>query len=381
MPIPLCTPRVIGRLILFLLLGNLLASNTRCLAQDALFSQYFAFKNILNPALAGFEDGAAFHTQYRRQWFVLDGGAKSFILQGASANFSIPAIQSGFSLSYLNSQMGEGALTWNQVALSYAWRTRSCNQVFSDREWELSLGGTLSYNTYNFQDNNFIFSDQLELFSNVLTTSQYQFRGDLQGLNPYVDISTGGLFNWEYGQNAVSVGVAVHHLVRVENSLFGREDTLSPRFTLHASHVFNRVFGGTSNQNIQIIALAKLDMQAASWPADNNWSQLIDMGLMFNLRNLPGVYGGALFRIANLSEVNQQTNAIVLVGGVELGNAIQLDRADYLTRIGFSWDINPSGLRSDGGGTFEISLSLNLPQFSLMGCNSRFKMKNQCPKF
>ncbi|MEM9936129.1 MAG: type IX secretion system membrane protein PorP/SprF, partial [Bacteroidota bacterium] len=154
MPIPLCTPRVIGRLILFLLLGNLLASNTRCLAQDALFSQYFAFKNILNPALAGFEDGAAFHTQYRRQWFVLDGGAKSFILQGASANFSVPAIQSGFSLSYLNSQMGEGALTWNQVALSYAWRTRSCNQVFSDREWELSLGGTLSYNTYNFQDNN-----------------------------------------------------------------------------------------------------------------------------------------------------------------------------------------------------------------------------------
>ncbi|MEM8898798.1 MAG: PorP/SprF family type IX secretion system membrane protein [Bacteroidota bacterium] len=381
MPITLRNTCVIGRLFFIFFLGNVLLPSTKSSAQDALFSQYFAFKNILNPALAGFEDGTSFQTQYRRQWFVLDGGAQSFVLQGAAANFSVPAIQSGFSLSYLNSQMGEGALNWNQVALSYAWRTRSCNQVFSERDWELSLGSTVSYNSYNFQDNNFIFSDQLELFSNSLNASQYQFRGDLQGLNPYVDISAGALFNWEYGHNAVTIGVATHHFVRVENSLFGRDDTLSPRFTVHASHVFNRVFGGTNDQNIQIIALAKLDMQAASWPADGNWSRLIDMGLMFNLRNLPGVYGGALFRIANLAELTEQTNAIVLVGGVELGNAIKLDRADYLTRIGFSWDINPSGLRSDGGGTFEISLSLNLPQFSLMGCNSRFKMKNQCPKF
>jgi len=77
-------------------------------AQDPIFSQFYANPLYLNPALAGSALTPRLTLNYRNQWPSLDA---NFVTYGASYDQYLPSINSGIGISFITDRAGGGALT------------------------------------------------------------------------------------------------------------------------------------------------------------------------------------------------------------------------------------------------------------------------------
>jgi len=368
--------------LLRLAMGLLLTGLFQAHAQDPILSQYYTNRMYLNPALTGYEPGTTVSANHRNQWAQVAGRNAKFTTNSITADISASCLQSAFGVYFLDNTEGEGFLKWQHLGLSYAWYTRDSRRM-TPSDFKLRLGVKATYNWRSLDWSQLVFSDQLDAIRGAINPTSLPLPSGLQSRTAYADFGGGAAFDWTHGGgNRLSAGVAFHHLVRIDNSLFFLDDTLPTRTTLHATYVINQNFGGG---NYYIVPMVKADIQKAS--AGNYFGTFtfrsIMYGVAFSFQENPGLWGGVWLHSRSGIPDLDDINSLIVALGIEVGDGHQgkFNSAARRLRLGLSYDYDYSGLRSDGGGVIEVSLTYLMSGVELTQCNARRGKPIPCPKF
>ena len=314
----------------FLFIGGL-----KAFAQDPEFSQFYANRLYLNPALAGTERCPRVGLNYRNQWPSLDQG---FTTYSASGDWHWDAIAGGLGALFVQDEAGAGTVTSLNASLMYAY------QLNITRFFSMTFGAQATYFEKKVDFSKLTFGDMIDARQGfIYTTQETDITDPVRG----VDFSAGVFAFSEryYG------GIAVHHLTEPNESLLpGGTSKLPRKITVHMGTV------------IPIIGMGGVEKGRLS----PNFIYQNQAG--FHLFNYGfyasrGVVVGGLWVRHSLSNIDA---VIALIG-------LKLDRFKF----GYSYDVTVSRFTNQSGGSHEISFIYNF--------NCRVKAAkrnvNSCPDF
>lgn len=364
---------------LFLLLGLLPVSSLQ--AQDPILSQYYANRMIYNPALTNYEGGVNFNSHYRNQWVQLGlnaGRRALFETHGFGLSLETPCKDVALGLTYLDNTEGIGDLKWQHFGFATAYKTPVLGTSNGRNPNQWLFGFKVSYNRYSLNPNdNFIFADQLDAYRGLVNPSSafWTQHPNLPGTG-YTDVDMGAAWVVNFkNEDRFRIGASVQHLSRPDKSILGLDDRLGFRPTVHASFLFNDFFDDFPIS--QFVPSIKVDMQNLSFGRDSSnrflahpkytfWS--FQTGAMITAGTLNQIWLGGYLqgRILNPKVVTgPNIYSLITTLGLEMNQ-----NAAFRPRFGVSWDFNLTGIGSDGLGTIEGFIQLNLPTFSFNpNCN------------
>lgn len=310
--------RMMLRRILIALTLTILLSNAGK-AQDAEFSQFFANPLYLNPALTAAGVCHRAVSNYRNQW---PGMAGNYVTYNVSYDQYIGRLHGGLGVLVNVDNAGRGILRTTQASLIYAYQLRVSNAMF----FNFALQGTFYQKTLNWDL--LRFGDQIDpLQGSLLPTSDTP--PDYNSII-FPDFDAGFVFGWK---GVLHGGVAVHHMAEPNMSYYmNNENKLPMKFTAHFGANINPYGEGMDFDPILWISPNVLYQQ------QGNFHQ-INMGVY--IVHLPLVIG-TWYRL-NF----ENADAVIALIGINYKKL----------KIGYSYDITMSPIKSDTGGAHEISLT------------------------
>lgn len=309
--------RLTGLLILFAL--------CRTQAQDAHFTQFYAAPTYLSPAFAGTSLQSRFGLIYRDQWPSIPG---AFVSGAVSFDHYMSELNSGVGLLMFHDHAGSGALRYTSITGQYAYEIELKRKVF------LRPAIELSYVTHAVDYSRLVFGDQLARGGDVST---YEY---LDGRSvKYTDAGTGLL----YFTPKTWLGLAVHHLMRPNQSLLMHEARIPRTFSFHGGRRFQLRSAVIKRNKASVVA-------AFNYRAQEKFDQL-DLGIYLEQEPF---YAGLWYRGIPLFKAYQpgyqNNDALAAVLGVMVND----------WRIGYSYDMTISGLAGYTGGSHEISIGYEM---------------------
>jgi type IX secretion system PorP/SprF family membrane protein len=283
-------------------------------AQDPHFSQLYANRLFLNPALTGIESQPELHVQYRNQWPNLSGNYQT---ANIAYDQKLEKINSGIGAILMYDRQGP-ALTNYMVGINYAYHFK-----FSE-EMKISAGTQFLYGAKRMDWSQLNFGDMINPQQGFI----YQ-TGDVarpNGIN-YFDLSFGLAAQWK----KFYIGSSIHHVNQPNISLINGESKLPIRYSIHGGYNFNIKLG--TNENTQILTLSP-----HVFYQNQNGFQMLTYGFYSN------------FRGATLGAFMRRDADFVFLLGYDL-NAI---------RFAYSYDYVTSQLTNQSGGSHEISLTYRI---------------------
>jgi type IX secretion system PorP/SprF family membrane protein len=190
-------------------------------AQDAVFSQFFAIPNALNPALSGVYDGKyRVSGVYRDQWrSVMDEPFRSFGL-GLDLKFEVD--QKGFSKDFFGVSMGfqTDQSGFIEYSLNQMWLGGAFHKYLGKGQY-LGGGFQIGMNQRNINYSKINFQDQFNGIDGYTL-------GSLENLpeNNFAhgDFAAGINFLGKPNKQVnYTVGISIHHFLGIENSFFKRD--------------------------------------------------------------------------------------------------------------------------------------------------------------
>ncbi|MEZ4982401.1 MAG: type IX secretion system membrane protein PorP/SprF [Saprospiraceae bacterium] len=329
--------------ILLVILSLIILGSSEILAQDPVFSQFYAAPLQLNPAFAGNSLAPRISLNYRNQWPSLTGG---YVTYAASYEQLFEPLNSGLGLMVQADDAGDGTYKSTNFGLSYAYRLNFGEGYFT------KIGVEVGGNQISLDWNRLVFADQIDPISGPTGNNSTEVRPD--DLNKtYLDISAGLLF---YSPKFY-FGASGKHLNTPDESLLGTNDQLTSglpiRWTVHAGSQISLVEGGRNSNPIFIAPNAAYIKQGDFGQIDAG--AYVGFGMFF---------AGAWYRYAF-------TNGDAVIGSV----GIQKD----IFKIGYSMDFTVSDLAAQGtGGAHEISLVLNFENSESFQRKRRANRYNDC---
>jgi type IX secretion system PorP/SprF family membrane protein len=315
-------------------------------AQDVHFSQFYESPLTLNPALCGVFNGQVYGSiNYRNQYTSVMGSGAGFNTMAATVelhNIMKKWTKAYLSpgLSFYNDKSGDAQIGITEVNFTLA------SGVYLSQKSCLAGGLQAGWSQHSINLTGLKWDEQYingEYDPNAPT-------GETSTGNSfsYVDFSAGMTYSYGTGQTTLSannqfkfnIGAAVYHVNQPSMSYYGQGEAgtaLYMRYVLHGDMEY-----GIQNSNIALVPGFVFYQQG---PA-----QEIDAGIKFRYilkqeSKYTGVNKGSAFDLGGYCRVG---DAIILVA--------QMEFANY--SVGFSYDVNTSGLTSatSGKGGFEISL-------------------------
>lgn len=290
------------------------------LAQDPLFTQFYAAPTYLSPAFAGTSVQSRFAANYRNQW---PGIPKPITSYCAAYDQYVPEYSSGFGVIASHFRAGDGLLRSTSLSVQYAYEARLKDSFF----FRPALQFGFANRNVNFND--LVFGDQLVRGGDVATIEQAT-----QAVN-YFDVGTGGLFFGKKGW----LGGSVHHINQPKESLYGDFAFVPRKYGVHGGYRFRFKPNPFKRSRNFIVA-------AFNYQAQAEFDQL-DAGFYYELTpfTLGFWYRGLPTKKNNEGKPNHDAVAIIL--GYYAG--------PY--RIGYSYDITISSLSVvNTTGAHEISI-------------------------
>ena len=324
-----------------------LAITQGAIGQDAAFSQFYANKLYLNPAFAGSQQGLTMSTAYRNQWSYVPGG---FTTYSFSADVQEPFLNSAFGMMASQDTEGEGRLTTTSLGLIYGYIVRL------NKKSNLHFALKTNFHQKSVDWSKFTFTDQLHpVLGVVRPTNAIPI---LETTN-YADFDFGMVLRAEgkmFGSKTHNnIGFAVHHLNEPNESIqqIGAPDSKLPRrYTLHAGTMFEVVsFRYGQRRVIYLSPNFKFDYQGDI--------KIVTYGLYSISHPL---YIGIFYQNKNGIIDFQNTNSLILTGGFE-GRL----NDDVRYTMGYSYDLNTTGLGPRSNGVHEMTLMLNFETASIFG--------------
>ncbi len=316
-------------------------------AQDPIFSQFYNNSMYLNPAYTGMDGGISLTAVYRQQWADIDGGFRSQYVAYEGLESCTPL---AIGLQLWRDVEGEGNLETQAAALPIAGvlplgtPSRPVNIRFAFAPY---------YMRKTIDWDRLVFSDQLDPLDGNVRPSQFQ-------ANEAIPVSFGGvnlgaLIRWDTPTKwkesmEFELGVAVHNALNFRldtgpiESLQGLTTGLPPRYVIHLGLYapFFRI--GNKLDIFRFVPQVRHEQQG---------------GLGVTSLGFLGYYEGAslglFYQNYHPAAGFQNTDGL----SCYLGFGWNLDRRQAID-IGLSYDLNVGGLRSNTGGTFEVSVKYYL---------------------
>ena len=314
-----------NRLIIFLFLftANILLVIFSCAAQDPQFSQFYSSQLYLNPAFTGNTIQDRVIMNYRKQW---PGIPEAFISYAFSYDHKFASNNSAAGIQVIRDKAGSGGLNFTNIAGLYSYALKLSEKHYI-------RGGIRVSNTWRALDyGKLTFADQLIRGGGVETNEL------INNQRSYFDAATGLVFN----SKNYWVGIAANHLNRPNQSLIGIKSRIEINTSIHGGINIPITWNGIKREIPSSVTIA------ANYKAQRSWDQL-DVGTYFRrdpviigvwYRGLPGLKSN------NSGDLNH--DAVIILLGYHL--------TEYRLRIGYSYDITISAIRSDSGGSHELSL-------------------------
>lgn len=319
-------------------------------AQDIEFSQFYANRLYLNPALAGSEFAPTASLSYRNQWPQND---RPFITYTASFDQYVDIINGGLGILVIQDNQGKGAIKTTMASGIYSY------SLNINRDLSVNIGLKATYVQRKLDWQSLIFSDMIDPLYGVIYPGREMQPEDLS--QSYVDFSMGIVASYK---NFYFGGV-IDHLSEPDEA-FNSNNTsaiLPRKYTLHAGASIPVGYSRGLMESDYTISPNILYQKQQDF-------EQINYGLYFSRNNW--LLGG-WFR-HNLSF---DFDAVIVLMGY------QIDRL----RVGYSYDYVISNLVKTNSGAHEISLTYILGKSKTSCSGSHYFKKRRriraikCPKF
>lgn len=318
--------------------------------QDVEFSQFYANRLYLNPALAGSEYVPIASISYRNQW---PQNNRPFVTYGAAFDQYFDFIKGGVGILLIQDNQGKGAIKTTMASGMYSY------SLDINRNLSVNTGLKATYIQRKLDWEELIFSDMIDPLYGVIYPSREIQPNNLT--KSYLDFSTGIIVNYKI----LYLGAVVDHISEPNQAFDSEEDIakLPRKFTLHGGASIPIGFSRGLMQSNYTLSPSIL------YQKQQDFEQM-NYGLYLS-RNYWVV--GGWFR-HNLSF---DFDAFILLVGY------QSERI----RIGYSYDYVVSNLVKTNSGAHEISLSYLLGE-KKTSCSGAYFIKKKrriraikCPKF
>lgn len=333
-----------------LLLVLTIGATTPALAQDPVFSQFFAAPLQINPAFAGATYAPRITMNYRNQW---PSWPNAYVTYAAAYEQPLEMVNSGLGLIAMADVAGDGIYQTNRFGAVYSYQVR-----ISDA-WALKFGVEAGMIQTRVDWDQLVFLDQLNPLTGA-TDGEGNFNiteelrpGDLSKTT--FDVSAGFL---AYGRNFYG-GLSVKHLNRPDDRLFEVNDNLSVgmplRFTVHGG--VEIALERSNNRNAPtFISPNVLYVQQGDFGQINAGAYM----------GLGQIFGGLWYR----HSFGNPDAAIALIG-YRYG----------VLRIGYSYDVTISGLSNAlTGGSHEISVTFSFEDSNRLQARRQRSRYSDCFK-
>jgi type IX secretion system PorP/SprF family membrane protein len=314
---------MVQRFLFVLTVVTVILFNNTGNAQDAEFSQFYANPLYLNPALAGAEICPRAVVNYRNQW---PGLAKSFVTYNASYDQYFHKLHGGIGVLINMDNAGDGIMKTTQASLMYAFSLQASENLF----FNMALQGTFYQKSLNWDL--LQFGDQIDPQQGFTLPTGEQQPDNLTVVFP--DFSAGLAFGWK---GVLHGGIGVNHLTQPNMAFYNQnENKLPMKITGHLGVNIN-LEGGS-------MGFAE-DAEPKFYLAPNLLYQ--QQGEFHQLN--AGVYVIRLpIVIGTWFRHNfENADAIIVLVGISYQNL----------RIGYSYDITLSKLKSNTGGAHEVTVA------------------------
>lgn len=296
-----------------------IVSSSRSRSQDAEFSQFFANPVYLNPALAGSEDFKRAVVNYRNQWPGLN---KGFVTYNASYDQFVDKLHGGIGVLLNVDNAGDGLLRTSQASLVYAYTLQLSYKLFIN----MALQGTFYQKSLKWDK--LRFEDQADLLQGMVLPTDETPPDNTSVYVP--DFSAGVAFGYK---GALHGGIAVHHMTQPNLAFYSQyENKLRMKLTGHLGMNINLQGGSMLFDPVFYISPNILYQQQGNFHQVNAGVYIV---------YLPMAIGG-WFR-----HNFENADAFILLVGIYHKNL----------KIGYSYDVTLSEIRSVTGGAHEISIA------------------------
>jgi len=309
-------------------------------AQDPAFSQFYAYKLYLNPAMSGSEPGLNMAAIYRNQWNEI---YKSLATYGFAADIRSDRLSSGFGMLVLQDRASDIYST-TYLGGTYSFILRLT------KSWNVNIGLNAAYVSKQVDAGRLIFADQIDPVGGITGESAVSvIREKVQ----YFDMGAGVLtqFRFDVGKYEAhnSLGFAAQHITRPDESFQNLDARLPIRYTVHGGSMIPLDMSKKKSGAAFFISPAfRFDYQAKT--------KLFTVGF-YNIFN--PVYFGLFYQDNHFSG-GGNTKALIINGGVKV------PMSEYSNMIvGYSYDLDISGVTTRSKGVHEISLRINLEDITI----------------
>lgn len=326
--------------------------------QDPSFAQFYQYRTYLNPAATGSEKGLNVAMIYKNQWNYVPGGFNTY---GIGVDVQSARISSGVGVTAYRSVEAK-AIQTNYFSASYAYIARISRNV------NLHIGINAAFVNKSLDRSRLIFTDELDPEVGVVPGGS-STDVVLHKINMF-DLDAGLLLRFRYDINEHpvhnSLGFAVHHLTRPDESFQNISTKIPMRFTITYGAMFP-VSRGKYKRNIDfyVSPVFKFDFQEKL--------RVYNAGMFATFKP---IYAGAMYQFNKFS--NNSTHGLIFVGGVDW----DLGQDNFMTlNVGYSYQLDFTGVTSKSRGQHEVTMRMNFNNVAIMQPKKKKGKKVDCYEF
>ncbi|MFD1314197.1 PorP/SprF family type IX secretion system membrane protein [Namhaeicola litoreus] len=203
-----------------------LLSSSGLLAQDAIFTQFYAAPTMLNPAFTGSTGGLRLGSGYRNQWLGISSNLNTVY---ATADNWFEGIRSGIGLQVIHQSEELGEYSLSQFQASYALHLQITDDI------SLFPGIGFGYSINQINSAGLFFEDEIDIGSGLINPGSQDpvLTNLIQGSFGYFDFSAGAVL---YAEN-YWLGAGIKHVNQPNISFLEGEDlSLQPLITFQGGY-------------------------------------------------------------------------------------------------------------------------------------------------
>lgn len=313
-------------------------------SQEPYYSQFYNTPLYYNPANTGLDAGLKVRLTYRDQWPQYTDDLKTYNFSMDVAERFMPGA-GGLGVIFNTNKEGNGFIKRNMVGALGSARIRL------SRQWISQVGFMASYIQKQIDNDDFIWSDQLDDKHGLLYPHS-SFAGFENQNISYPDLSLGGIVHYEDYYISGTFGLAVHHVTKPNESFSNLDIRVPRKYVFHTDFVIlqqsNPQKGFKFNPGLMV----------------ENQAGFYTFNLGVNVAKSV-LYAGTWYRNKQSQIYNYQS--IILLAGINIPMVNKYSRLKLM----YSFDLSITEMKGTGG-AHEITLRFEFDQIHLIKSQDAF---------